>query len=62
MEKGLTAIGVTKELVEKVTRTEGQPGGCGCGRRKKWLNEAGFKAQHAARNTLIKVRNFYLGD
>ena len=62
VEKGLTAIGITKELVEKVTRTEGKPGGCGCGRRKKWLNEAGFKAQHAARKALIKAKRFYLGD
>lgn len=62
VEKGLTAVGITPQLVEKLTRTEGKPGGCGCGKRKRWLNEAGFKAQHAARNTLIKVKNFYLGD
>lgn len=61
MEKGLAAIGVTPEIVEKLTGTEGKPGGCGCAKRKRWLTENGDKAQIAARNALIKVRNF-LGD
>lgn len=62
VERGLTAIGVTPQLVEKLTGTTGKPGGCGCGRRKKWLTEKGNEAQVAARKALVKVRQFYLGD
>lgn len=62
VERGLTAIGITKERVEKLTRTEGKPGGCGCEGRKKWLNEAGNKVQIAARKQLLAARAFYLGD
>jgi hypothetical protein len=62
VEKGLTAIGITKERVEKLTRTEGKPGGCGCAGRKKWLNEVGNKVQIDARNALIAAKRFYVGD
>jgi hypothetical protein len=62
VERGLTAIGITKERVERWTRTEGKPGGCGCEGRKKWLNEAGNKVQIAARKRLLAARAFYLGD
>ena len=62
VEKGLTAIGVTKERVEKLTRTEGKPGGCGCEGRKKWLNEVGNKVQIKARNALVAARKMYLAD
>ena len=61
-ERGLTAIGITKERVEKLTRTEGKPGGCGCPGRKKWLNEVGNKVQRDARNALIAAKKFYVGD
>lgn len=62
VERGLTAIGITKERVEKLTRTEGKPGGCGCGARQKWLNEVGNKVQTDARNALIAAKKFYVGD
>jgi hypothetical protein len=60
VERGLTAIGITKERVEALTRRSGKPGGCGCAQRQKWLNEVGNKAQIAVRNAAIKVANFYL--
>jgi hypothetical protein len=62
VERGLTAIGVTKERVERLTRTEGKPGGCGCAGRKRWLNEVGNKVQTDARNALIAAKKFYVGD
>jgi hypothetical protein len=63
VERVLTAVGVTKERVERLTRTEGKPGGCGCGcdGRKKWLNEVGYKAQYAIRDGYKAVERFYLG-
>jgi hypothetical protein len=62
VEKGLTAIGITKERVEAITRTAGKPGGCGCGARQKWLNEVGNDVQIAARNALLAAKKFYVGD
>lgn len=62
VERGLTAIGITKERVEKLTRTEGKPGGCGCESRKRWLNEVGNKVQAYARNVLIAAKRFYVGE
>lgn len=55
VERGLTAIGITKERVERLTRTEGKPGGCGCEWRKKWLNDAGVRVQQAIRNAAKTV-------
>jgi hypothetical protein len=62
VEKGLTALGITKERVEKLTRTEGKPGGCGCAGRQKWLNELGNKVQTDARNALLAAKRFYVGE
>jgi len=62
VEKGLTAIGITKERVEAVTRTEGKPGGCGCAGRQKWLNEAGDRLQYSARAALVAAKKFYVGE
>lgn len=55
VEKALTAVGITQERVEKLTRTAGQPGDCGCAGRKKWLNEKGVEVQQAIRDTAKKV-------
>lgn len=60
VEKALTTVGITKSLVQKVTRTEGKPGGCGCAKRQKWLNDAGVKVQVAARSALLKAKAHYL--
>lgn len=61
VERWLTAVGITKEFVEKWTRTEGKPGGCGCEGRKRWLNEWGNSVQYAVRRFGDRVRRFYFG-
>lgn len=62
VEQALTAIGITKERVEAITRTAGQPGGCGCQARKKWLNQYGADVQRRARSALLAAKRFYLGS
>lgn len=62
VEKALTSVGITKERVERLTRTEGKPGGCGCGARQKWLNEAGAKVQYAVRDAGQAAAKFYFGQ
>jgi hypothetical protein len=62
VERGLTAIGITKERVEQWTRTEGKPGGCGCADRQRWLNEVGNRVQIQAREALLAAKRFYVGD
>ena len=55
VEKALTTIGITRERVEQLTRTEGKPGECGCAGRKKWLNEKGVQVQTAIREMAKRV-------
>lgn len=55
VEKALTSIGITKERVERWTRTTGKPGGCGCKQRQKWLNEKGVQVQKAIRDAARRV-------
>lgn len=62
VERMLTSVGITKERVERLTRTAGTPRGCGCDGRKKWLNETGFAVQMAARDFASKVQTFYFGS
>lgn len=59
VERWLIAIGVTRERVEKWTRTEGKPGGCGCDARKRRLNELGEKVQRAIRVAILGIRRMY---
>lgn len=61
IERGLTAIGITKPFVERITRTAGKPGGCGCARRQRWANEVGIAVQKKANSMLLAAREFYLG-
>lgn len=61
VERALTAVGITQPLVERLTRTGGKPGGCGCESRKRWMNEAGVRLQLKARDALLATRDFYLG-
>lgn len=49
VERCLIRIGITKSRVERWTRTEGKPGGCGCAARKRWLNDEGVRVQVAVR-------------
>ncbi len=60
VERVLTAVGITRERVERWTRTEGKPGGCGCEGRKRWLNEWGDRVQIAARHGLFAVRKWFV--
>ena len=62
VEKALTTVGITKERVERLTRTEGKPGGCGCDGRKKWLNEKGAAVQYAVRDAGQAAAKFYFGE
>jgi len=62
VERWLTRIGITRERVERWTRTAGKPGGCGCEARKRWLNDRGFRVQRAIRSGYLAVQRFYLGD
>lgn len=62
VEKTLTSVGVTQERVERWTRTENQPGGCGCEQRKRWLNDAGVKVQLGVKHAAESVARFYLGE
>lgn len=55
VEKALTTIGITHERVEKLTRTQGKPGGCGCQQRKRWLNEKGVEVQKAVRDAAKRL-------
>lgn len=61
VESVLTAVGITKERVERWTRTAGKPGGCGCEARKQWLNAVGDRFRHAVRDWLLAFRDLYLG-
>ncbi len=60
VERVLSFVGITKAFAEKITRTEGKPGGCGCARRQKWMNDSGVRLQKKAAKILLAVRQFYL--
>lgn len=62
VERGLTAIGITPERVERLTGTADKPGGCGCAARKRWLTEAGNRVQYAARDAAKAAHKFYFGS
>lgn len=62
VEKWLTRVGITKERVERWTRTAGTPEGCGCEARKRWLNEVGNRVQRAVRRKLEAAHHFYFGN
>lgn len=61
VERCLTRLGITKERVERWTRTAGKPGGCGCAARQQWLNDVGNRVQVAARARLLALHGFYFG-
>lgn len=61
VERWLVAIGITKDRVERWTRTDTKPGGCGCDRRRRWLNEFGFEVQRRVRRAGMKAKSFYFG-
>jgi len=55
VEKTLTSVGVTKELVKKITRAKD----CGCAKRQQWLNEWGYKQQERLEVALNKAARWY---
>lgn len=60
VEKVLTSVGITKNLVTKLTRSQDKPGGCGCAARQKWLNEVGLRVQDAAKKAVVRAKLHYL--
>lgn len=62
LERWLTRIGITRDRVERWTRTAELPGGCGCDRRKRWINEVCSKIQVATRKRFAQVRRFCFGS
>jgi hypothetical protein len=61
VERWLTRFGVTKERVERWTRTAGKPGGCGCEARQKWLNDWGIAVQRQMRRAAQNYAKAVLG-
>lgn len=59
LERWLRAAGLTKERIERWTRTAGRPDGCGCEARKRWLNEYGAAVQTAVRAGWLALGRFY---
>jgi len=55
VEKTLTSVGVTKELVKKITRTKD----CGCAKRQQWLTNWGYRQQERIEVALNKVARWY---
>ena len=55
-EKALTAVGVTKERIQRLTRRD-----CGCPARQRWLNRWGFQQQQRLERFLNKAAAFYFG-
>jgi len=55
VERMLTSIGITKELVQRLTRTKD----CGCKARQRWLNQWGFRQQDRMERLLNKAARWY---
>lgn len=54
VERTLSAVGITKELVQKITRKP-----CGCPARQKWLNQWGYKQQERIEQAVNKAAKWY---
>lgn len=55
VETMLTRCGITKELVQRLTRTKD----CGCKARQRWLNQWGYKQQDRMERLLNKAARWY---
>ncbi len=55
VETVLTSVGITKELVQRVTRTKD----CGCKARQKWLNQWGYKQQERIEKAVNTAAKWY---
>lgn len=54
VERVLTTVGITKELVQKITRTP-----CGCHARQRWLNQWGYRQQERVERVVGKAAKWY---
>ena len=55
VESMLTAVGITKERVQWLTRTKD----CGCKARQKWLNRWGYEKQAQLERVVQKAAKWY---
>ena len=55
VETMLTSVGITKELVQRLTRTKD----CGCKARQRWLNQWGYRQQDRIERLLNKAARWY---
>ena len=55
VERMLASVGITKELVQRLTRTKD----CGCKARQRWLNQWGYKQQERMDRLLNKAARWY---
>lgn len=55
VESMLTAVGITKERVQWLTRTKD----CGCKARQKWLNRWGYEKQAQLERIVQKAAKWY---
>jgi hypothetical protein len=55
VERMLTSVGITKELVQRLTRTKD----CGCKARQRWLNQWGYRQQDRLERLLNKAARWY---
>jgi hypothetical protein len=55
VERMLTSVGITKALVQRLTRTKD----CGCKARQRWLNQWGFRQQDRMERLLNKAARWY---
>lgn len=58
VSSALSLIGITKELVTKITGTQNKPGGCGCEKRQDYLNEIGYSIQKKIYYSIEKLKVF----
>lgn len=54
VERVLTTVGITKELVQTITRKP-----CGCPARQKWLNQWGYRQQERIEKALTTAARWY---
>lgn len=55
VESMLTRCGITKELVQRLTRTTD----CGCKARQRWLNQWGYRQQDRMERLLNRAAKWY---
>lgn len=54
VERTLSAVGITKDLVQRITRKP-----CGCPARQRWLNQWGYRQQERIERAVNKAARWY---